>query len=71
MGMRETERLIVLEARRKLENSKLRLKDLKQWSTVPITCLPEADDVVLELYTFAGKFWASFPRSTDKRPAAR
>jgi len=69
MGMRDVERIIVLEARRELKNSKVRLKDLKEWSNAPITAPSEADEVVLELDTFIGRFWASFPRSTDKRPA--
>lgn len=60
-------RAVVFEARRTLRNSKLRIKDLKEWSTTP-NREPEPDEVEIKVTTVFGDIWAYFPKECDKRP---
>ena len=62
-------RAIVYEARRTLRNSRLRLKDLREWSLDPITLGIDANEVVIKVVTVFGEFYAAFPAECDKRPS--
>lgn len=67
MSIRDLERSIVSAAREKLENRKLRLKDLQEWRTTPITDAPDGE-VVIELNEpLTGHVFAAFPKSRDLR----
>lgn len=69
MSVRDVERAIVYEARRVLCNPRLRLKDLAEWRTTPFEPPKGADEVVIEVLTLVGKYWAAFYAAADKRPA--
>lgn len=68
MSIRATKRIIVLEARRVLHNSKLRSKHLMEWHNAQFEPPINAPAFVIELDTEIGKLWASFPTVCDKRP---
>jgi len=62
-------RAVVFEARRTLHNSRLRIKDLREWSLDPITPGIDANEVVIKAVTVFGEFYAAFPAECDKRPS--
>jgi hypothetical protein len=66
MSIRQFESAITSEARRFFHNSKIRVKDLQEWSTAPIE--PREDEVVARL-PLNGVFVA-FKKQIDKRPQA-
>ena len=67
MSVHDLERYIVGAAREKLENRRLRLKDLMEWRTTPINDARD-DEVVIELNEpLTGHVFAAFKKSCDLR----
>ena len=66
MSMRDIERAIVLALREKLENRKLRLKDLYEFKNAPIDD-PRSDELVAEVDAFGMHWWAAVPKNADFR----
>jgi len=65
MTMRTLETLILNEARELFRNRKLRMKDIREWSTAEIT--PEPDEVVAKTQTA----YVAILREHDKRPQVK
>ena len=64
MSLRSLESAITSEARRVFLNSKLRVKDIQEWSTGEIK--PQAGEVVARLPL--NGVWVAIKASDDKRP---
>jgi high-affinity K+ transport system ATPase subunit B len=63
MGMRELERLICASARVVLNNRKLRVKDIMEWSTGEIN--PQDGEVVIRVADLG--VWVAVKKEHDKR----
>lgn len=73
MSIAKMEREMVAEVRTFLNNPKVRVKDMLEWSTGE-TKPTTADELSFQLprdagYRYAG-MWFTFPKALDKRPAA-
>ena len=71
MSMASLEREIVGEAKRLLNNPKLKMADLLEWSSSRATVQGnlEPNDVMIEVPAF--KVWAAFPKAADRREVKR
>ena len=67
MSLASLEREIVGDAKRLLNNPKLKLADVLEWSSSKSTVERnlEPNDMMIEIPSL--KLWAAFPKTTDRR----